>query len=321
MYEQVELVEEAMAQQPADGGGAAGHGDVATVLGLDVGDLLGNVAADNLRVLPRRRLQAVGDHVLLHRVHDVAEGLVRVLGPVRGPLVVEDPAHEHGVGGREAGADRGPHLVVEVREVPLVGRLDDAVEGNEEVRLDLAHWWASWLGVGSLTRGWSSSGRGARPSGVPIGEDLEGALQLPRAGPQLPDPTCTNRQRCLSWRVTGLPGLRPGLRRRDHPPTALPLGVVNTTPSGRDQDQCVSWPSGERSWTPRWSAPGTAGGSAVGWRSARLEPGDPQVHRDRPAALPVQPGQAQVRTSGVGRVVVVEGERVAGDRLAAGTAH
>ena len=32
----------------------------------------------------------------------------------------------------EAGADRGPHVVVEVREVPLVGRLDDAVEGDEE---------------------------------------------------------------------------------------------------------------------------------------------------------------------------------------------
>ena len=42
VYEQVELVKEALAQQPAYGGGAAGHGDVTPVLGLDVGQLLGH---------------------------------------------------------------------------------------------------------------------------------------------------------------------------------------------------------------------------------------------------------------------------------------
>jgi hypothetical protein len=78
------------------------------------------------------------DDVLLDRVHDVAERLVGMLGPVRGPLVVEDAAHQQRVGGGEAGADRGPHLVIEIREVPVVGRLDDAIEGDEEVRLDLA---------------------------------------------------------------------------------------------------------------------------------------------------------------------------------------
>ena len=48
-----------------------------------------------------------------------------MLGPVRGPLVVEHAAHQDGIRDGEAGADRGAHLVVEVREVPLVGRLDD----------------------------------------------------------------------------------------------------------------------------------------------------------------------------------------------------
>src|SRR5262249_60874786 len=49
VYEQVELVEEALAQEPADRGGAAGHGDVATILSLDVSQLSGYVAADDLR--------------------------------------------------------------------------------------------------------------------------------------------------------------------------------------------------------------------------------------------------------------------------------
>jgi hypothetical protein len=62
-----------------------------------------------------------------------------MLGPVRGPLVVEDAAHQQGVGGGEAGADRGTHLVIKIREVPLVGRLDDTIERHEEVRLELAH--------------------------------------------------------------------------------------------------------------------------------------------------------------------------------------
>src|SRR5215216_849844 len=88
MHEQVELVDEALPQQPADSGGAAGHGDVATITGLEVDQLLGHVAADDLRVLPLRRLEAVGDHVLLDGVDHVTERLVGMIGPVRGPLVV-----------------------------------------------------------------------------------------------------------------------------------------------------------------------------------------------------------------------------------------
>lgn len=48
VYEQVELVKEALAQQPARGGGAAGHGDVDTVPGLYAGQLLGDVSVDDL---------------------------------------------------------------------------------------------------------------------------------------------------------------------------------------------------------------------------------------------------------------------------------
>src|SRR5215813_9269364 len=47
VYEQVELVKKALAQQPAHGGGAAGHGDVATVLRLDTGQPPGHVAVDD----------------------------------------------------------------------------------------------------------------------------------------------------------------------------------------------------------------------------------------------------------------------------------
>jgi hypothetical protein len=41
------------------------------------------------------------------------------------------------VGGSELRVDCLTHLVVEVREVPLVGRLDNPVEGEEHARGDL----------------------------------------------------------------------------------------------------------------------------------------------------------------------------------------
>jgi hypothetical protein len=44
-----------------------------------------------------------------------------------------------GFGGLEGLADGALHFVVPVREVPLVGGLDHAVEGDEEVGLDRAH--------------------------------------------------------------------------------------------------------------------------------------------------------------------------------------
>ncbi|MEO7268487.1 MAG: hypothetical protein ABIW49_04690 [Knoellia sp.] len=45
-------------------------------------------------------------------------------------------AEERGVGLAHLLADDGAHLVVEVREVPLLGRLDDAVERDEQAAGD-----------------------------------------------------------------------------------------------------------------------------------------------------------------------------------------
>ena len=61
------------------------------------------------------------------------------LGPGPGEAVVGLATEQHGVGRAEGGVDGGTHLVVEVREVPLVGRLDDAVERDEQACDDLPH--------------------------------------------------------------------------------------------------------------------------------------------------------------------------------------
>ena len=59
------------------------------------------------------------------------------VGPRPGEAVVGLATEEQGVGRAEGCSDGGTHLVVEVREVPLVGRLDDAVERDEQAGGDL----------------------------------------------------------------------------------------------------------------------------------------------------------------------------------------
>jgi hypothetical protein len=61
------------------------------------------------------------------------------VGPCAGEGVVGDPSDQQGVGRAELGVDGLAHLVVEVREVPLLRRLDDAVEGDEQAGADLLH--------------------------------------------------------------------------------------------------------------------------------------------------------------------------------------
>ena len=61
------------------------------------------------------------------------------LGPGPGEAVVGLATEQDGVGRAEGGVDGRAHLVVEVREVPLVGRLDDAVERDEQAGDDLPH--------------------------------------------------------------------------------------------------------------------------------------------------------------------------------------
>src|ERR1700704_631920 len=60
-------------------------------------------------------------------------------GPRAGEAVFRDATEEHRVGAAEGGADGGPHLVVEVREVPVLRVLDDAVEGDEHASDDFLH--------------------------------------------------------------------------------------------------------------------------------------------------------------------------------------
>jgi hypothetical protein len=61
------------------------------------------------------------------------------LGPGPGEAVVGLATEQDGVGRAESGVNGGTHLVVEVREVPLVGRFDDAVERDEQAGGDFPH--------------------------------------------------------------------------------------------------------------------------------------------------------------------------------------
>ena len=61
------------------------------------------------------------------------------LRPVAGELLVGHPPQQHGVRRGHLRTDRRAHLVVEVGEVPLVRRLEDAVQRDEQPRHDLSH--------------------------------------------------------------------------------------------------------------------------------------------------------------------------------------
>src|SRR5690606_35043295 len=65
--EEVEFVEEAVGEQPAHGGGAARHGDVAVDAVLEAADRVG-VAGQHRGVVPGRVGQRGGDHVFGHGV-------------------------------------------------------------------------------------------------------------------------------------------------------------------------------------------------------------------------------------------------------------
>ena len=61
------------------------------------------------------------------------------VGPCAREAVVGHAADEHRVGLVEHAADRHAHLLVEVREVPLVGSLDDPIQRDEHACDDLPH--------------------------------------------------------------------------------------------------------------------------------------------------------------------------------------
>src|SRR5829696_3769591 len=137
-----ELVDQAVLEQRADEGTAAGDHDILAGESLELGDLLRDVLPDQGRVVPLEGLFEGGrDHVLADAVHPRGYGvLLRVLlRPERSPLLVEDTAHEQGVRRLEPFPDSLPHLVVEVGEVPLLGRLHHAVQRQELRRHNFPH--------------------------------------------------------------------------------------------------------------------------------------------------------------------------------------
>lgn len=87
----------------------------------------------------------------LARHHDLAGiaellrevGILTAVGLTLRPrpreAVIGRAAQQDGVGGTERGIDRRAHLVVEIREVPLIGSLHDPVERNEDACVDLPH--------------------------------------------------------------------------------------------------------------------------------------------------------------------------------------
>src|SRR5215217_2585904 len=137
-----ELVEEVLLQQRPDEGAAARDPDVLARLPLELVDLLRDVPADERRVVPPERLlQGRGDDVFAHTVHvDCSGVLLRVLLRLEvGPLFVVYPPHQHGVRLAHSSSDLLSHLLVEVREVPFLRRLHDAVQRHELRRHDSPH--------------------------------------------------------------------------------------------------------------------------------------------------------------------------------------
>jgi hypothetical protein len=85
----------------------------------------------------------VGHHDLAGVAEDLGEPRVLLapglaVGPGAGEVVVGLAPEQDRVG--HLGAHGLAHLVVEVREVPLVRRLDNAVQRDEQACDDLPHW-------------------------------------------------------------------------------------------------------------------------------------------------------------------------------------
>src|SRR5215217_1036130 len=145
VHQQVQLVQQPGGQQLADDRDRAAQADGPLAgLVLQGGDGLDEVALQLLGVSPGELQRLVRRDDLA----DVAERLGHLgvllagrlpLRPRPGEAVVGLAAEQHDVGRAEGRRDGGPHLVVEVREVPVRWLLDDAVERDEQAGDDLAH--------------------------------------------------------------------------------------------------------------------------------------------------------------------------------------
>jgi hypothetical protein len=140
----MQLVEETGGEQLADDRNRAAQRDVGARLVLQRRHGLDEVAFELFGVPP-------GELELLVRHDDLAGVAERLrqagvllagrlaLRPRPGEAVVGLAAEEDGVGGAESRVDGRAHLLVEVREMPLIGRFHDAVERDEQACGDLPH--------------------------------------------------------------------------------------------------------------------------------------------------------------------------------------
>ena len=107
-----QLVHQVQLQQRIDELGTPEDEDVPVGPLLQPSDLAGEVASDDLRVVPRRLAQGRGHDVLLEGVDPVREpGVLRRVRPERGPDLIRHPSQEDRAG-REDLIDLEPLLVL-----------------------------------------------------------------------------------------------------------------------------------------------------------------------------------------------------------------
>jgi hypothetical protein len=142
MDEQPQLVDEPLLEQRPHERGASRHADVLAGLRLERSDRLAEVALEQGRVLPVDPVERHRDDDLRRLVHGRRHGVhgCVLVWPEGRPFLVGAATEEEGVAVRDRLADYCSHLVVEVGEVPVLRRLDDAVERDEERCGELSHW-------------------------------------------------------------------------------------------------------------------------------------------------------------------------------------
>jgi hypothetical protein len=141
----MQLVEETCGQQLTNDGDGSAHRDIRCArLILQRGDGLDEVALQLLGVAPGELEILVRDDDLAR----IAEGLAHrgvlfagglAVGPGTGEAVVGLAAEQQCVGGGQLAVHGRAHFVVEVREVPILWVLDDAVERDEQTGGDFPH--------------------------------------------------------------------------------------------------------------------------------------------------------------------------------------
>ena len=127
-HDDVELVQETGPYERTDEGRAAGDQDVLTGLLLELHDLDHPIIpADQRRVLPFERLQAVGDDVLRLVVHQRRDRISGLVQPVGSELLIGLRGQQEGVRLRHRRAYCLAYLLIKVRGVPFVRSIHDTI--------------------------------------------------------------------------------------------------------------------------------------------------------------------------------------------------